>query len=551
MTPTSGTACRTRSPGPATSTCAPGTVLRSNEGNPLATVVANEIDRQDTIGGACGKESNTLRYGHHTAAEHGCRENFLAEAAKYGMGARDIVSNLNWFMNVPVEADGTLGIVDGISAPGKRVAFRAEMDILVLVSNCPQMNNPCNDFNPTPLRMIVTAGSGVSGWPERLGVRHRPRRQPRRDRPPRHPHRAPPGPADGRRLLHGRPRRAARPRGRRGGTDRPGQASRFLPERRRASCAAAKSAGAGAIHPGYGFLSENADFARPVEEAGIAFVGPTPAQLEAFGAKHTARELARAAGVPMMAGTGLLAIGRGGASRAAREIGFPVMVKATGGGGGIGMLACHRRGRGRRRVRPGPAARHGQLRQPAASSLSGSCGRPGTSRSRSSATATGQVAVLGDRDCSLQRRNQKVHRGGPGPRAAAVTAPPVARGGAGPRRVGRLPLGRHRRVRVRPGAAGGIVPRGERPAAGRAPGHRGGVPASTWSSRCCGWPARARRASRGSWRRGTCRAATRSRPASTPRIPTTAAARAPAWSPPSPGRRRGGVRVDGVDRGRA
>ena len=84
-----------------------GTVLRSNEGNPLATVVANEIDRQDTIGGACGKESNTLRYGHHTAAEHGCRENFLAEAARYGMGARDIVSNLNWFMNVPVEADGT------------------------------------------------------------------------------------------------------------------------------------------------------------------------------------------------------------------------------------------------------------------------------------------------------------------------------------------------------------------------------------------------------------------------------------------------------------
>ncbi|MGD0706459.1 MAG: urea amidolyase associated protein UAAP2 [Trebonia sp.] len=136
-----------------------GTILRSNQGNPLATVVANEIDRQDTIGGACGKESNTLRYGHHTAAEHGCRENFLAEAAKYGMGARDIVSNLNWFMNVPIEADGTLGIVDGISGPGKRVAFRAELDILVLVSNCPQMNNPCNDFNPTPLRMIVTAGA--------------------------------------------------------------------------------------------------------------------------------------------------------------------------------------------------------------------------------------------------------------------------------------------------------------------------------------------------------------------------------------------------------
>jgi urea carboxylase-associated protein 1 len=135
-----------------------GTVLRSSEGNPMATVIANEIDRQDTIGGACGKESNALRYGHHTMSEHGCRENFVAEAAKYGMGIRDIVSNLNWFMNVPIEADGSLGIVDGISGPGKRVAFRAEMDILVLVSNCPQVNNPCNDFNPTPLRMIVTEG---------------------------------------------------------------------------------------------------------------------------------------------------------------------------------------------------------------------------------------------------------------------------------------------------------------------------------------------------------------------------------------------------------
>ena len=135
-----------------------GTVLRSNFGHPLATVVANEVDRQDTIGGACGKESNTLRYGHHTAYQHGCRENFLAEAARHGLGRRDLVSNLNWFMNVPVEPDGALGIVDGMSARGKGVAFRAERDILVVVSNCPQMNNPCNDFSCTPLRMIVTRG---------------------------------------------------------------------------------------------------------------------------------------------------------------------------------------------------------------------------------------------------------------------------------------------------------------------------------------------------------------------------------------------------------
>jgi urea carboxylase-associated protein 1 len=136
-----------------------GTVLRSGLGRPLMTVVGNEIDRQDTIGGACSKESNTLRYGHHTAYQHGCRENFLAEAARHGLGARDLVSNLNWFMNVPVEEDGSLGIVDGMSAPGRRVAVRADMDVLVIVSNCPQMNNPCNEFNPTPLRMIVTGAA--------------------------------------------------------------------------------------------------------------------------------------------------------------------------------------------------------------------------------------------------------------------------------------------------------------------------------------------------------------------------------------------------------
>jgi urea carboxylase-associated protein 1 len=140
-----------------------GTVLRSNLGAPLMTVAGSEVDRQDTIGGACSKESNTLRYGHHTAADHACRENFLSEGAKWGLGARDLVSNLNWFMNVPVEADGSLGIVDGMSAPGKRVALRAERDVLVVVSNCPQMNNPCNAFDPTPLRMIVTAPEEPEG----------------------------------------------------------------------------------------------------------------------------------------------------------------------------------------------------------------------------------------------------------------------------------------------------------------------------------------------------------------------------------------------------
>jgi urea carboxylase-associated protein 1 len=134
-----------------------GTVLRSCEGRPLMTVVADDCGRHDTVGGACSKESNTLRYGHHTKYQHACVENFLREGARWGLGKRDLVSNINWYMNVPVEADGTLGIVDGISAPGLTVSLRAEVDTLVLVSNCPQVNNPCNGFDPTPVRMVVSA----------------------------------------------------------------------------------------------------------------------------------------------------------------------------------------------------------------------------------------------------------------------------------------------------------------------------------------------------------------------------------------------------------
>jgi urea carboxylase-associated protein 1 len=134
---------------------ATGSVLRSNLGNPLMTIVADDVGRHDTIGGACSKESNTLRYGHHTKYQHACVENFLVEGARWGLGKRDLVSNVNWYMNVPVEEDGTLGIVDGISSPGLSLTLRAEIDVLVLVSNCPQINNPCNGFHPTPVRMIV------------------------------------------------------------------------------------------------------------------------------------------------------------------------------------------------------------------------------------------------------------------------------------------------------------------------------------------------------------------------------------------------------------
>ncbi|WP_310542986.1 urea amidolyase associated protein UAAP2 [Phenylobacterium sp.] len=132
-----------------------GSVLLSNEGAAMATVTGTSVAYHDTIGGACSCESNTLRYGHHTKSQHACVENFLQANARHGRGKRDMVSNINWFMNVPVEADGALGIVDGISAPGLYVDLRAEMDLVAIVSNCPQINNPCNGFNPTPVRMII------------------------------------------------------------------------------------------------------------------------------------------------------------------------------------------------------------------------------------------------------------------------------------------------------------------------------------------------------------------------------------------------------------
>lgn len=133
-----------------------GSIIRSNESNPMMTIVDSTVERHDTVGGACSRESNSLRYGHHTNHQHACVDNFLVGHLERDMGKRDMVPNINFFMNVPVEADGSLGIVDGISAPGLSVELRAEMDVVVVVSNCPQINNPCNGFNPTAVRMVVT-----------------------------------------------------------------------------------------------------------------------------------------------------------------------------------------------------------------------------------------------------------------------------------------------------------------------------------------------------------------------------------------------------------
>jgi urea carboxylase-associated protein 1 len=135
-----------------------GTRLLSTTGNLLAEVVADTVGRHDTLGGACAAESNTVRYALEKRTMHSCRDSFLLAVAHHdhlGLGKRDLTHNINFFMNVPVTADGGLTFADGMSGPGKYVELRAAMDIIVLISNCPQLNNPCNAYNPTPLEVLV------------------------------------------------------------------------------------------------------------------------------------------------------------------------------------------------------------------------------------------------------------------------------------------------------------------------------------------------------------------------------------------------------------
>jgi len=134
-----------------------GSRLLSTEGNPMLTIVADTCGRHDTLGGACAAESNQVRYALEKRPMHNCRDNYLLALAEspYDMGKRDLTSNINFFMNVPVTPEGGLTFEDGISDAGKYVELRAEMDLIVLVSNCPQLNNPCNAYNPTPVRMLI------------------------------------------------------------------------------------------------------------------------------------------------------------------------------------------------------------------------------------------------------------------------------------------------------------------------------------------------------------------------------------------------------------
>ncbi|MGB0204358.1 MAG: urea amidolyase associated protein UAAP2 [Neptuniibacter sp.] len=137
-----------------------GSKLRSNENNVMLTIVADTCGRHDTLGGACATESNTVRYDLEKRCMHACRDSWMlaiAEHPEYGISKRDISHNINFFMNVPVTEEGGLTFEDGISAPGKYVELRAEMDVIVLLSNCPQLNNPCNGYNPTPVECLVWA----------------------------------------------------------------------------------------------------------------------------------------------------------------------------------------------------------------------------------------------------------------------------------------------------------------------------------------------------------------------------------------------------------
>ena len=134
-----------------------GTRLVSVDGDVLLTIVADTCGRHDTLGGACSRESNTMRYAHDKEYMHACRDSFICgvHAWRADLGKRDIGPNINFFMNVPVTPDGRLTFADGVSAPGYYVELRAERDVVCVISNCPQLNNPCNAYNPTPVEVLI------------------------------------------------------------------------------------------------------------------------------------------------------------------------------------------------------------------------------------------------------------------------------------------------------------------------------------------------------------------------------------------------------------
>ena len=139
-----------------------GTKLMSSKGNVLLTIVGDTCGRHDTLGGACSSESNMVRYAIEKRHMHACRQSFVKAALSWGNGLekRDLPPNINFFMNVPVTPQGGLTFQDGVSGPGKYVELRAETNVLALISNCPQLNNPCNAYNPTPIRVLISNPQG-------------------------------------------------------------------------------------------------------------------------------------------------------------------------------------------------------------------------------------------------------------------------------------------------------------------------------------------------------------------------------------------------------
>jgi uncharacterized protein len=134
-----------------------GSKLISNRAQPMLKIIEDTCGRHDTLGGACSAESNTVRYAFDKRHMHSCRDSFLLALARHdqGLTKRDLPANINFFMNVPVTPTGQLEFADGISAAGRYVEMVALMDVLVLISNCPQLNNPCNGYNPTPIRVSI------------------------------------------------------------------------------------------------------------------------------------------------------------------------------------------------------------------------------------------------------------------------------------------------------------------------------------------------------------------------------------------------------------
>jgi len=138
-----------------------GTKLISTGRNVMLTIVADTCGRHDTLGGACSAESNMVRYAIEKRFMHACRHSFLKGAFEWSrdtgreLDKRDLTANINFFMNVPVTPEGTLTFADGVSDVKKYVELRAEMDTLIVISNCPQLNNPCNAYNPTPIQVLI------------------------------------------------------------------------------------------------------------------------------------------------------------------------------------------------------------------------------------------------------------------------------------------------------------------------------------------------------------------------------------------------------------